>query len=1213
MDELFGLSMTYIAATMLIAFLAIMLVVGILAWRNRVMLRLGLRNIPRRKSQSVLIVVGSMLSAVIITAAFATGDTISSSIRSDAIVELGNIDEVITSSEDPQGFGQPGPPYFSQDEFLRLEEALRGYDQIDGMIPHMAETVPAFSKTTSLSEGRMRVTALDPSRMNGFAPLTTLDGDVVSVEGLPDGGLYLNESAAEELSAQAGHRITLHIGAEEAEFDVAGVVRPGGMAGESTSATALISLERGQELFDRPGQINIISVSNRGGSRDGANLSRDVTKRLRGLLADEEVAADLKELLATPELLAAIDELSAAPQGIAREQLGVLHRELQAPGVSQDLLDALSNPTVEGEVLSAIEGLPIPDERKWTMFGEAYDLFEDLAPLRVFEIKRSLLDIADVAGSGITSLFVMFGLFSIMVGILLIFLIFVMLAAARRTEMGMARAVGAKRSHLVQMFVFEGTAYDLMAAAVGTALGLVISYGIIGLLNYIIGRIDVDFSFTYSVQATSIIAAFCMGMIIVFATAVVSATRVSRMNIAEAVRGVPENIVLGGEPSLGERAKLLPISLGRPLVFLWQGLTSIARGRFLRGTMRSLASVLWVIVFPIWVVDLVVSVVRFSLPYLRRGWLVFLIGGALYLGGAYSWKSAAAFTLGMTLMIMGFGLMMRLIVAARPQFTEVFGLLLALSGVLLVPYGILNGQGIVITLGALLLIAGAAMVLPLVSGKVPRRPQTIDRHAFTLVGVLVLAFWLLPEDVGEHWVGELNADIEMFFISGICMVGAAVWTVMYNADLLLRGLTILTSRIGKLRPVVVTAVAYPMSAKFRTGLTLAMFSLVIFTMVVMSLLNDSFANTFRDTERISGGWDIEGRVTFTSPIDDISASIADNPSLSVNDFEAIGGYTFAPIAVRQVGAESQAWESYSLQASDDGYLASNEYGIRTAIPEYRGDDEAVWEALRRDPNLAVIDSGAVEQADQDFNDAGSFTLEGVSLTEDLESPITVEVSETLTGWEREYTIIAILDPAADPAGIIASRAGIDVPAAPDIPITTYRFMVAEGVDIRQVSKDLEVAFLANGMETVVLEDQIAEFVSFFRSFYNLLIGYMGLGLIVGIAALGVVSMRAVVERRQQIGVLRALGYRQQMVELSFLLESSFVTLLGVAIGVTLGFVLSNNLVTGFEDQLEGISFSVPWIQIVGIIIATYIFAMLTTYFPARQASRVTPADALRYE
>ncbi|GIT02405.1 MAG: hypothetical protein CM1200mP27_10300 [Chloroflexota bacterium] len=63
-----------------------------------------------------------------------------------------------------------------------------------------------------------------------------------------------------------------------------------------------------------------------------------------------------------------------------------------------------------------------------------------------------MLDEADRAGSGVTSIFIIMGLFSIMVGVLLIFLIFVMLAAARRAEMGMARAVGAKRRHLIQMF-----------------------------------------------------------------------------------------------------------------------------------------------------------------------------------------------------------------------------------------------------------------------------------------------------------------------------------------------------------------------------------------------------------------------------------------------------------------------------------------------------------------------------------------------------------------------------------------------------------------------------------------------------------------------------------------------------------------------------------------------------------------------------------------
>ena len=69
------------------------------------------------------------------------------------------------------------------------------------------------------------------------------------------------------------------------------------------------------------------------------------------------------------------------------------------------------------------------------------------------------------------AIFTTFGTFSIAAGILLIFLIFVMLAAERRGELGIARAVGTRRAHLVQMFVFEGAAYDLVAAVVGARLG----------------------------------------------------------------------------------------------------------------------------------------------------------------------------------------------------------------------------------------------------------------------------------------------------------------------------------------------------------------------------------------------------------------------------------------------------------------------------------------------------------------------------------------------------------------------------------------------------------------------------------------------------------------------------------------------------------------------------------------------------------------------
>ena len=93
--------------------------------------------------------------------------------------------------------------------------------------------------------------------------------------------------------------------------------------------------------------------------------------------------------------------------------------------------------------------------------------------------KQDALELADKQGAAFMSLFTTFGSFSIAAGILLIFLIFVMLAAERRGELGIARAVGTRRGHLVQMFLFEGLAYDLIAAAVGALLGVGVAYGMV--------------------------------------------------------------------------------------------------------------------------------------------------------------------------------------------------------------------------------------------------------------------------------------------------------------------------------------------------------------------------------------------------------------------------------------------------------------------------------------------------------------------------------------------------------------------------------------------------------------------------------------------------------------------------------------------------------------------------------------------------------------
>jgi ABC-type antimicrobial peptide transport system permease subunit len=107
----------------------------------------------------------------------------------------------------------------------------------------------------------------------------------------------------------------------------------------------------------------------------------------------------------------------------------------------------------------------------------------------------------------------------------------------------------------------------------------------------------------------------------------------------------------------------------------------------------------------------------------------------------------------------------------------------------------------------------------------------------------------------------------------------------------------------------------------------------------------------------------------------------------------------------------------------------------------------------------------------------------------------------------------------------------------------------------------------------------------------------------------------VVERRQQIGVLRAIGFRRRTVQACFLLESSFVALTAIVIGTGLGIAVGYSVIsdTRRSPSWAGMPFVVPWLTLAVIFAVVYGVAMLTTLLPARRASRVYPAEALHYQ
>src|SRR5688500_13665137 len=100
MKQVFGLPAGPLAVGLGVALAVALGIVTVLALRNLVFLKIGLRNIPRRRGRSALIVLGLMLGTAIIASALLTGDTMSSAVRSTVIESLGVTDEMVTAGTD---------------------------------------------------------------------------------------------------------------------------------------------------------------------------------------------------------------------------------------------------------------------------------------------------------------------------------------------------------------------------------------------------------------------------------------------------------------------------------------------------------------------------------------------------------------------------------------------------------------------------------------------------------------------------------------------------------------------------------------------------------------------------------------------------------------------------------------------------------------------------------------------------------------------------------------------------------------------------------------------------------------------------------------------------------------------------------------------------------------------------------------------------------
>jgi putative ABC transport system permease protein len=732
-------------------------------------------------------------------------------------------------------------------------------------------------------------------------------------------------------------------------------------------------------------------------------------------------------------------------------------------------------------------------------------------------------------------------------------MIFVMLAAERKQEMGMARAVGTKRADLVQTFLSEGMGYNLAAAAVGAALGVVVAMVIAQVMASTFGEF---IEISPHVTPRSLIISYSLGVVLTFFTVTFSSWRISNINIVRAVRDIPEP------------------PMQRPQ---WRsrGILATLRHLFFRpGEKRA-----WVI-RPLLLVASVFLML--SIGGISAGWLqgvVGLLATVLFLSFIFT-----TFQLGPLFLV---GSIPLIIVGASEK--SAFPLLMGLS---LLPIGL-----------ALLLRSFGAH----------------ERITYTAAGLVLLYIWLFDFEFNllEKVFGQVEGDIELFFLSGVMITVASVFLAVYNADLIVTAITTVGSRLGKLMPSIRMAVAYPLVNRSRTGMTMAMFCLVVFSLIVMSSMNYNFEHVFI-SDRALGGWDVFVDENPSNRISDVEASLKEAGSPAISSIEAVGTTSVAlnrRAAICEVtstvdcaNAEARRFEDYRVLGEDDTFLTRSEIPLQTRATGYTSDQE-VWDAIRRDPTLAIVDANALT------GDFAAPVITGVDPSARTMEPIEIVVLDRLSGTRTPVKVIGVIELGASGTfyfGLhLSEQAFARTFGEPDI--RRFYIQTVPGADNRQVARDVEAALLETGAQAESLRAEVDRQSTFFTGFFRIIQGFMGLGLFVGVAALGVIAFRSVVERRQQIGMLRALGYTKGMVGLTFLLESALIAAGGITTGIVFGLILSRYLIHDEFANQGVVEFVIPYTQVAIIGLLSFGSALLMTLLPSRQASGIPIATALRYE
>ncbi|PPJ49027.1 ABC transporter permease [Rhizobium sp. KAs_5_22] len=257
----------------------------------------------------------------------------------------------------------------------------------------------------------------------------------------------------------------------------------------------------------------------------------------------------------------------------------------------------------------------------------------------------------------------------------------------------------------------------------------------------------------------------------------------------------------------------------------------------------------------------------------------------------------------------------------------------------------------------------------------------------------------------------------------------------------------------------------------------------------------------------------------------------------------------------------------------------------------------------------------------DFDSSGPFAVLGAGVAANIQAidGAPIQIGERISLGDQLFAVIGILqDTPSNSLLNIEFDRSVVIPFAAarrltwPVTISQVSGRLSPGANDEQTAKAVAGYFqprIANGfMQVATARQVIANIEQQMQIYATLILGIGAVSLVVGGVGIMNVMLMSVMERRQEIGLLLALGARRRDIRLMFLSETLTLSVVGSMIGTAIGYLAGRALASGSDWQFEAAPLALPLGAGMALIVGLF-FGI----YPAARAASLDPVAALRSE